>query len=325
MTTGEHLIYLPYTDDLTPAGIASTCRAYTLSIDNPIKSPQRWIRKNILSTASQLAFHRYLIEQNIPFKRSQPTPFDKPQQVLIHLGGRACWLHHQFLPIEREQLHKASLSSHLLRQTVSIPLDHLHDERIHQKDLHLFVTVLFAKNHPPVGTNLHKEPQPPYYWWCPFSLRYAHPRDWKPLHLYAIRSDNFQTLMLEINGQNQNRNWVSETTQLFPGKQAHIQTSWYSLSYVHADRLPEHEIRLLFNNRSDYIEPSRWHNIWIEGYSIILTGYLAHYEIIHYQLNSSIHKQENNSHLLPAKLLHLKVKELHPLPELLDILSTWEN
>jgi len=88
MLTASDLIHLPYTPDLTEAGIAYVCRSLALARAGLGKPTFNRLRRMVGGTAVELAFRRYLHEQSIPFKVSGNQPFTDPDRYDISLACR---------------------------------------------------------------------------------------------------------------------------------------------------------------------------------------------------------------------------------------------
>ena len=90
MLTPSDLIRLPYTPDLTESGIAFALRSLAHSFDHKGSSPYDRLRRDVANVAVELAFRRYLSQQNIPFEVKAATPFTDHERYDVTLGGRRC-------------------------------------------------------------------------------------------------------------------------------------------------------------------------------------------------------------------------------------------
>jgi hypothetical protein len=75
MITSSDLLRLPYTRDLTEGGIAYALRSLPYLYNRAGASPYDSLRRAVASAALQLAFRRYLSQQNIPFEVKSAVPF----------------------------------------------------------------------------------------------------------------------------------------------------------------------------------------------------------------------------------------------------------
>ena len=67
MVSSSDFIHLPYTRDLTEGGIAYAFRSLPYTYNRMGGSPYNGLRRIVAGVAVELAFRRYLSEQNIPF------------------------------------------------------------------------------------------------------------------------------------------------------------------------------------------------------------------------------------------------------------------
>src|SRR5688500_3543570 len=90
MISTSDLIHLPYTRDLTEGGIAYAVRSLPYTYNRMGGSPYDRLRRIVAGVAVELAFRRYLSEQDIPFDVKGATPFTDPDHYDVSLGGRGC-------------------------------------------------------------------------------------------------------------------------------------------------------------------------------------------------------------------------------------------
>src|ERR1044071_3697997 len=103
MITSSHFIHLPYTRDLTEGGIAYAVRSLAYTYNRMGGSSYERLRRIVAGVAVELAFRRYLSEQNIPFDVKGATPFTQPDHYDVSLAGRRCDIK-SFLITHREQM-----------------------------------------------------------------------------------------------------------------------------------------------------------------------------------------------------------------------------
>src|SRR5438034_4038976 len=103
MISSSDLIHLPYTRDLTEGGIAYAVRSLPYTYSRMGASSYDRLRRVVAGVAVELAFRRYLSEQNIPFDVKSATPFTDPNQYDVSLGGRRCDIKSFFISY-REQI-----------------------------------------------------------------------------------------------------------------------------------------------------------------------------------------------------------------------------
>ena len=121
MLKSSDLIRLAYSPDLTQAGIAIASRKLASGSIASKSIDTRQLQREIAQTSGALAFHRYLIEQNIPFQIQQSSPFSQPEQATAVLGGRKCEIETSLIT----DVHTAGQTSHnakrLLETSIRVP------------------------------------------------------------------------------------------------------------------------------------------------------------------------------------------------------------
>jgi len=90
MISIKDLLHLPYTRDLTEGGIAYALRSLPYTYNRMGGSPYDRLRRIAAGVAVELAFRRYLADQNIPFDVKGATPITEPDRYDVALGGRRC-------------------------------------------------------------------------------------------------------------------------------------------------------------------------------------------------------------------------------------------
>ena len=107
MLSASDLIHLPYTPDLTEGGIAYALRSLASSFNRIGSKPYDRIRRVVAEAAVELAFRRYLSQQDVPFDVKGGTPFTEPDKYNVSLGGHRCDIK-SFLISHRDQISQMS-------------------------------------------------------------------------------------------------------------------------------------------------------------------------------------------------------------------------
>jgi hypothetical protein len=103
MVSSSDFIHLFYTRDLTVGGIAYALRSLPYTYPRAGGSIYDRLRRTVAGVAVELAFRRYLAEQNVPFDVMGAMPFTEPERYDVALGGRRCNIK-SFLITHREQI-----------------------------------------------------------------------------------------------------------------------------------------------------------------------------------------------------------------------------
>jgi hypothetical protein len=324
MLTANDLLTLPYTPDLTEAGIAYACRSLAYTYDRMGGSPHERLRRIVGGVAVELALRRALAEHGVPFDVLGATPFTDPDHYDVALGGHRCDLK-SFLITHREQISQIRRDPSLLLQAEAlVPADQFAAGGRSDRDLYLFAFLLAVTAVSPSDLGRAEKAGRPVYLIQPLSTELARPGVWAPLDGLALKSECAALLTVELGGQDAGRDFITVRLELPPRRRVEVGTPFHSLAYLHPGRRPEARVGLHAPGRSEVvlIQPHEWGNVWIDGLSILLAGYITREEF------------RRRARFLPAgsktfqyastrtKNLDLRVDELHPLGELFERLRT---
>jgi hypothetical protein len=282
MISATDFVHLPYTPDLTRAGIAYTCRRLTHPIDSSPITDFNSLRQLVAQTGVELALKRYLIERKVPFDVLETSPFSDPERVDICLGGRLCLLNNAIIT-RKDQVRLFNKNpAHLLSSPVLIPPGLFSADLYSPNDL--FIVSFVPARPSPHRSDLTKmriSGQDAY-------LIHALPAIWSnptalpALGRLAVKSNLSEPIMIELGGLGENREFQIESIELLPGNRSESQHSFSSLGYIHASHLPEGQIGIYnpTHDRSHLLQSTGWGNIWVDGLEIILAGYLESGKIL---------------------------------------------
>ncbi|HKI55265.1 MAG TPA: hypothetical protein VJ987_14160, partial [Anaerolineales bacterium] len=139
MIDTSDLIHLPYTQDLTEGGIAYALHSLPYTYNRMGGSPFDRMRRIVAGVAVELAFRRYLTEQNVSFDVKGVTPFTEPDRYDVALGGRRCDIK-SFLITYRNQIAEMKRKPEVvLSAPALVPSDQNAREGHSDKDIYLFV------------------------------------------------------------------------------------------------------------------------------------------------------------------------------------------
>ena len=97
MISPAELIHLPFSPDLTQAGIRYTCRMLSRASDPQEAARDAPLRQSVAQAVLELALIRHLTAQTIPFTTLADAPFTDPQHTGLVLGGHRCQVHTHLL------------------------------------------------------------------------------------------------------------------------------------------------------------------------------------------------------------------------------------
>ena len=327
MITPSDFIHLPYTPDLSEGGIAYAVRSLPYTYNRMGGSAYERLRRIVAGVAVELAFRRFLGEQNVPYDVMGATPFTDPDHYDVSLGGRRCDIK-SFLITHREQIAEMKSDPGLvLKAPALVPSDQNAAEGHSNNDLYLFAFLSgLVANHP---SDLEKSSQAgqPSYFMHVMPEAWNRPGKWNPLGALALKSDTAESLTVEIGGQDAGRAMRSVEVQVPPRRRVQVEEGFFSLAYIHTKlppqgRLGVHSPQL---KETHIVEPSDWGNIWVYGLDILLAGYLSRAE---FNRRASFIRegarvfQYNRTR---TKNLAVSVYDLRPVAELLERAGSWSE
>ena len=320
MITASDILHLPYTSDLSAGGIAYALRSLPYISNRGRGSSYEALRRVAASAAVQLAFQRYLSEQNIPFEVKGTVPFTEHDRYDVFLSGRRCDLQ-SFLVSQHDQIAELKRNPQALFRAPALVASDQHAGDAHLPlDLYLFA--FLAGQVAASADELKKviEEQQPYYLIHVMPDDWKRPRQWNPLGRLVLKSESEKTQTVEIGGQDEEGEMRSCRVELLPRRRAELQNEFFSLSYVHIQASPKGRIGIHSPNRNEtyLIRAQDWGNLWVYGRDIWLAGYITRDEFSRRARGIQV-----GSRLFPSQALHVKnlavpVSELKPLSELFE-------
>ncbi len=279
MITERDLLRLPYTRDLTEAGLVYA-RRVVVNRHGPVTSrTYDGIRRAAASAALNLSVRRYLVEEGVPFAVQDPTPFSDPDRYDLRLGDRACEL--KAYLISRASQWQAltddprlALSAHAL-----VPLDRDRTETVRTRDIYVFSFVGAGvgkrESAGAVHAVSHRE-----YW------MHVMPAPWQgaqlqaPLGPLTFKVEATPGLSIELGGKDRSGAQVEIRVQLDGGNRLALPNSLLTLSHVCAPGRPTGRLGIHAPARrlTHVVEPTDWRDVWLEGWGIVLLGWLTRQE-----------------------------------------------
>lgn len=322
MIASSDLLHLPYTRDLTEGGIAYALHSLPYIYNRMGGSAYDRLRRVVASAAVELAFRRYLSEQNISFDIKNAMPFTEHERHDVLLGGCRCEIK-SFLISHRDQISQVKQNPQsVLRAPALVASDeHAGDSHSHN-DIYLFA-LLFGLI---AGTqsDLQKviDSGQPHYLVHVMPDAWNRPSQWNPLGRLVLKSEAEEQVTIEVGGQDEGREMRSSTIELPPRTRVQVETQFFSLSYIHVKSSPGPRGRIGLHSpirkETHIIGTSDWGNIWVYGTDILLAGYMTREEFSRratfIQAGSRVF-QYNATHV---KNLAVPMSDLKPLSELFE-------
>ena len=318
MLSHSDFLYLPYTPDLTEAGIAYALRSLAYSYERDGRSPYGRLRRLVANVAVELAFRRYLTQEHVSYEVKASTPFTDRERFDVVLNGHRCDLK-PFLISHREQILQIRKNpAVLLDAQALVPSDSHAGDGHSYNDIYLFAFMngLVAASQADLQKAIEKN-QPHYLVYVP-SMLLRKPIHWKPLGTLTLRSESAEELIVEVNGQDEAREMKREVISLSPGVNVKLHEVFYSITSLHVRRVPEARIRIHCEslNETLVIAPHDWSNIWVYGMDIFMVGYATYEEMSQRAtllLPNSRTFQYERTHVKNLSLLVSKLKPIQKL------------
>jgi hypothetical protein len=325
MLAEDDFITIPYTPDLSQAGIRRACQRLVLEAQPESRDPLEGLIQCEYETALELAFQRYLQENEVPFERRASAPFTAPDDADLMLGGRRVVLRN--FPITgksqiRRLLHE---SNFFLNAWARLPKAHAEVDPRHADDVYIFAFIagLMAQQGREFKRAL--QAQQPVY------LMHFLPDAWfrqansRSLGRLILKSDCEQEVSLELGGRDGKHQFYNERISLPHRQRVRTQAEFSSLAYLHAALLPEGRLGVYSPVLDQlYIAgPESWFNSWIYGMRILLTGFIPRHE---FQRKAYLVTQaEADLEMEAEPYLKLPIAQLYPLRALFEQARLWKS
>ena len=320
MITASDLLHLSYTPDLTEGGIAYALHSLPYLYNRVKGSSYDSLRRLAAGAAVQLAFRRYLTEQNIPFEVKGALPFTEHDRYDVCLGGQRCDIQ-SFLIHAPDRISEIEHNPQVLLKAPALVPSDLHAGDGHsQFDLYLFAFLMGRVTSTADGLQNGIKAKQTCYLVHVMAEAWNRPRKWTPLGTLALKSESEETQSLEIAGQDEGRALRSCLVELPPRTRLELPNGFFSLSYVHIHSNPGARIGIYVPvRRETYLIGARdWGNLWIYGREVVLAGYMTRDEF-----SRRARSVQPGSHVIPyegthAKNLAVPISDLKPLSELFE-------
>ena len=327
MVDNSDLIPLPYTRDLTEGGIAYALRSLPYTYNRMGGSPYDRLRRIVAGVAVELAFRRYLSEQNVPFDVKGATPFTEPDRYDVALGGRRCDIK-SFLITYRNQIAEMKRNPEVvLNAPALVPSDQNAREGHSDKDIYLFVFLsgLIAASQADLEKVIYKKKQ--HYLVHVMPDAWVRPSKWNSLGKLVLKSESAETQVIEIGGQDERRETRSFEVELPPNTRVQVDDGFFSVAYIHSKALPDARIGIHSpaQNETYLINPMDWGNIWVYGMDILLAGWLTREKF-----NQMANPVREGSRVFQydrtrTKNLGVPVHDLLPFTDLVERVKEWSK
>jgi len=308
MITEKDMIPLPYMPELPVAGCLYACRGLLHAADYERASRYAALREAAAQAVIELALQRFLVEHNIPYYLEAVAPFTAPDHASLVLGGRVC----QVLPMLSEHAlagRQGALQAYLEESRLPLPAKRgLPDA--HEDEELLIYGAVWRKPELQDAAFTHPE-SPAEMVVHPLPASWAQPQMWTRLGEVQVKSTSSGVLRIWLEGQNEQRQYLSETLSLLAGEPQGVPPGFYALAALRADHQPDGTVAILRKgDRQAYgVGPHQWAALWRKVNEIRLLGYLSRGEA------------RRMAPSVPGTTIPLT--KLRPLPELFERVKGW--
>jgi hypothetical protein len=320
MISSTNFIKLPYTPDLTEGGIAYALRSLSHSFNRTDNLSHERLRRTVANTAVEIAFRRYLSQQDIPFEVQAATPFTDSERYDVSLDGRRCDIKSYLISHREQMIEMRRTPEILLNAPALVPSDQHAREGHKRDDLYLFAFLagLIAASQDDLKKAVASDQ--PHYLVYVMPQAWRKPLHWNPLSTLSVKSDSEEEMILEINGQDSGREWMRKTISLPPKTKVLVKDSFYSVTSLHIRRLPDARVGIHCDavKEACVVTPLEWGNIWVYGMDIFLTGYISHENFSQRAKPVPPGSRVFQYTATKSKNLFVPVSNLNPLTVLLD-------
>jgi hypothetical protein len=327
MINASDLLHLPYTRDLTEAGIAHALRSLPYAFNRAGASPYDRLRRIVAGVAVELAFRRHLSEQGVPFEVKGASPFTEPERYDVSLGGRRCDIK-SYLISYREQIHEMKKNpGAVLRAPALVPSDHNAGDGHSSNDIYLFAFLsgLVAASQDDLKKVI--AAGQPHHLVHVLPEAWARPAQWNPLGALVLKSEAEEAITLELGGQDEGREMRSLEVEIPPRRRVEIPNEFFSLAYlrIQSPAVGRVGIRKMSEKEALIVGAFDWGNIWVYGMDILLAGYLGREEFN--RRAAPIHEGARvfQYERTRAKNLAVPLADLKPVSELFERAKEWTS
>lgn len=327
MISTADLIHLPYTRDLTEGGIAQALRSLPYMYHRAGGSIYDRLRRTVASVAVELAFRRYLSEQNIPFEVKGALPFTEPERYDVSLGGRRCELR-SFLISYREQIMAMKRNPQVvLSAPALVPSDQNAAEGHTDNDIYLFAFLagLVAASQADLKKAI--AAKQPHFLVHAMPEAWMRPTGWHPLGALVLKSESEASQSIEVGGQDAGRKMRSVTVALPRRTRVQVDEGFHSVAHIHIQDQPEARLGIHSPvlKETHLIGALDWGNIWVYGLDIVLAGWLTRAEFNRAASSILPGARVFQYEQTRTKNLAVTVSSLRPLTELFERVKTWNH
>jgi hypothetical protein len=320
MISVSDILQFPCGRDLIHGGIAYALHSLPYQFHRAGSLPYERLRRAVAGAAIELAFRRYLSEQEIPFEVKSALPFTERERYDVTLGRQRCEIK-SFLISHSDQIAEIQQNPQVLLKAPALVASDQHAGDAHsQHDLYLFAFLSGLVTASQADILKVVKAKQPYYLIHAMPEAWSRPSTWSPLGKLVLKSEVEERIIVELGGQDAGREICSYTVELPPRTRIEIQNEFFSLLHVHVKSVPAARIGIHspVGKLTHTVRPEDWENLWIYGREIWLAGYSTREEFSRRARFVPAGSHVFQYHHTQVKNLAVPVSELRPLSELFE-------
>ena len=320
MISACDILHLPCTRDLIQGGIAYALQSLPYNFKPRGSSADDRLRQAVAEIVVEIAFRRYLSEQNIPFDVKAALPFHGHERYDVMLAGRRCEIKSLLLSQSQHISRIRQNPDLLLEVPALVDSDQHAAEGQFPRDLYLFAFLLCEGAAPRADQQKLIERETPHFFIHVMPEAWNRPLQWNPLGKLVLKSEAEAAQTIEIGGQDEGGAMRSCTVELLPRRRLEIPNEFFSLSYVHTKCGSPARIGIHSPARREthLIGTQDWGDIWVHGKAIVLAGYTTREEFRRRARFIPAGSQVFPYRQTRVKNLAVCVSDLKPLAELFE-------
>lgn len=275
--TADDILRLDFTPDLTEAGISRACGSLPNLYIRAGNAGCTQLRHIVAQVAVELALRRHLVAEGIPFEVKAAVPFTDPSRFDVSVRGHRCEIR-TFLIADPKQMPSIQKEPRLLLQASAlVPVDRYSAEGQSSEDRYLFAFVLGTGVDSPAHFTRSGQSQGRMHLVHVMPGSWARPRTWIPLGPIVLKSEDPETLEVEIGGQDHDRGSLMCRAVLPSHTRLELEADLHSLTYLHVESRPTGRLGIRSRSRREtqVIDPTEWESIWINGTDIYVAGWIT--------------------------------------------------
>ncbi len=320
MVTETDFITIPYTPDMTQAGIKYACQSLPYTYDRMGGNRFNRLRRIVAGKAVELAFKRHLNNTEIPHDMLGSTPFTDPDHYDIAIGGRRCDIKSFMLTQKKRILVVRKDPNQLLGAQALVPVDQIKSDHLIDEDIYIFafLTALITPNQQTLKDALSS--RQPIYMIHALPKKWSQPDEWSSLGELAVKSNMTGPIKLELGGQNEQHKFQTEHLILDTQIRLTAKQKFSTLSYLYTPNFPDGTLGVHSSTMDEtyLVEPLEWGSIWVYGMEVIFGGYITRGEFRQNAIRLPVGSRVFQYSRTQTENFALPIQDLHPLNALFE-------